>query len=400
MRKKLLFVFCLLMALMLTACGKGGSSALPDETDNAEIQDAADNPSAVPSDIPADTIMSEYGDWDEYVNLGMYEQLVIKKPDYRVWDDDVDKAVKDNLTAAAAPKQIKTGKVKKGDTVNIDYEGKKDGVVFEGGTAQGATLEIGSGNFIDGFEDGLIGVKPGDTVDLNLTFPEGYKNNPDLAGQQVVFTVTVNYIHGELEVPKLTDEWVTANSKEGSKTVEEYREEVRAQLERAAEIRMDSAVRQQIIDAILIIGNVKTYPDDLVQQYIDEIEENTEAACAYYGMDKEDYVSQNYGMTMDEYTKWVEDISKQTVAKKMIYETVAKNENITFTKADIDNKELELANSYGYDNVADFETANEIDWNFLLPSLKESVLEDVVVEWLKEKADIRLVDPSELEEDE
>lgn len=405
MKKNLLFVFCLLMALMLTACGKGSSSALQDETnkgDTGDTQVSTDEPSSSPSasEIPADTVMSEYGDWSEYVNLGMYEQLVIKKPDYRVKDKDVENAVKDNLTAAATPKQIKTGKVKKGDTVNIDYEGKKDGVAFEGGTAQGADLEIGSGRFIDGFEDGLIDVNVGDTVDLNLTFPEVYDNNPDLAGQPVVFTVKVNYIHGTLEVPELTDEWVTANSKEGSKTVEEYKEEVRKQLESAAEIKMDNAVKQQIIDAILVIGNVQTYPDELVQNYIDIIDNNTESAANYAGMDKEEYISTNYGMSMEEYTKWADEISKSSVAKKMIYETIAKNENLSFTKADLDKKELEFANSYGYDSVEEFEAANNIDWNFLLPDLKEAVLEDVVVEWLKEKADISLVDPSELEEEE
>ena len=85
------------------------------------------------------------------------------------------------------------GKVAKGDTANIDYEGKKDGVAFDGGTAQGYDLEIGSGSFIEGFEDGLIGKKIGDTVDLNLTFPKDYQSE-ELAGKDVVFTVKINYV--------------------------------------------------------------------------------------------------------------------------------------------------------------------------------------------------------------
>ena len=92
-----------------------------------------------------------------------------------------------------AKSNVEKSVVESGDTVNIDFEGKKDGVAFDGGTSQGYNLTIGSGSFIDGFEDGLIGVNVGDTVDLNLTFPEGYQN-ADLAGQDVVFTVTVNFI--------------------------------------------------------------------------------------------------------------------------------------------------------------------------------------------------------------
>ena len=131
-------------------------------------------------------------DASEYMTL-------CKNFDYKLsFKDDaaLQTAIDDYLKQYRKPsyEQIK-GTVKKGDTVNIDYVGKKDGVAFEGGTAQGHDLEIGSGAFIDGFEDGLIGVETGKTIDLNLTFPENYKT-ADLAGAKVVFTVTVNYIRG------------------------------------------------------------------------------------------------------------------------------------------------------------------------------------------------------------
>lgn len=397
MKKSILFALCLLTALMLTACGGNSSSDAQEEKDTGNTQEETQAPTQ--TEIPADTIMSEYGDWSEYVNLGMYEQLVIKKPDYRVFDKDVEKKINENLTVTAVPEQIKTGKVKKGDTVNIDFEGKKDGVAFDGGTSEGYNLEIGSGSFIPGFEDGLIDVKPGDTVDLDLKFPDGY-DNPELAGQAVVFTVKVNYIHGKKHPAELTDEWVKANSREGSTTVEEYKEEVRKRLEEEAEIKMNNAVRQQIVDAIMVIGNVKTYPDDLVKKYADAIDNNTQAAADYAGMDKEEYISTNYGQTMEEYNQLVDEVSKSSIAKKMIYETIAKNEGLSFTKADIDAKELEFAKQYGYDNVAAFEADFKLSQSDIMDDLKEAVLEDIVLDWLTEKADISLVDPSELEEEE
>lgn len=110
-----------------------------------------------------------------------------------VTDEDVENIAIQTYNQMGAKSNVEKTVVESGDTVNIDFEGKKDGVAFDGGTSQGYNLTIGSGSFIDGFEDGLIGVNVGDTVDLNLTFPEGYQN-ADLAGQDVVFTVTVNFI--------------------------------------------------------------------------------------------------------------------------------------------------------------------------------------------------------------
>ena len=129
---------------------------------------------------------------DGYVTLGEYKGLTVDTA-----AEDYKEAYDSFAQSDAEEKQLysqKTeGKVANGDVANIDYEGKKDGVAFDGGTAQGYDLTIGSGQFIPGFEDGLIGKEIGSTVDLNLTFPEGYQS-AELAGQDVVFTVKINYV--------------------------------------------------------------------------------------------------------------------------------------------------------------------------------------------------------------
>jgi hypothetical protein len=163
-------------------------------------------------------------DVDKYVTLGEYKGLEVSVDTVEVdedeWDTLVNNVYYGNITAENGG--ITDRAVETGDTVNIDYEGKKDGVAFDGGTDQGYDLTIGSGQFIAGFEDGLIGVMPGETVDLDLTFPENY-GNADLAGQAVVFTVTVNYIQPAQD-GEFSDEVISNFGIDGVTNEEELRQ--------------------------------------------------------------------------------------------------------------------------------------------------------------------------------
>lgn len=157
------------------------------------------------SDKETDKTSSVFNKEEAFIFDASKHMTLCKDFDYKLSFKDeaaLQSAIDDYLEQYGNPtyEQL-TGTVKEGDLVNIDYVGKKDGVAFDGGTAQGYNLGIGTDSFIDGFEDGLIGVKTGKTVDLNLTFPENY-GTADLAGAKVVFTVTVNYICGE---PSYTD---------------------------------------------------------------------------------------------------------------------------------------------------------------------------------------------------
>ena len=129
---------------------------------------------------------------EDHVELTDYKSIVIDKTS-KEYTDYFNRIFESYVSSAQAYDKLTEGTVKDGDTVNIDYTGKKDGVAFEGGTAQGQNLVIGSKSFIDGFETGLIGKKIGDTVNLNLTFPQNYQST-ELAGKAVVFTVKINYV--------------------------------------------------------------------------------------------------------------------------------------------------------------------------------------------------------------
>ena len=158
---------------------------------------------------------------NDKITIKQYKGLEVEKVDpVEVTDTDVEDSINSTLQTKSTQNDITDRPAQEGDVVTIDYEGKKDGVAFEGGTAQDQQLKIGSNSFIAGFEEGIIGHNIGETFDLNLTFPENYQKE-DLAGQPVVFTVTLDKI-AEVIVPELTDELV-AELSETSKTIADYK---------------------------------------------------------------------------------------------------------------------------------------------------------------------------------
>ncbi len=179
MKRKLMLLLCAVcVAALAGGCGTG-------KENNASGKENTEDVSG--SEGKKETI--QYNS-DDYVELGEYKGLEVSLGSYEVTQDDVKREIEAALLSYPVYEDTDKDTVEDGDFVNIDYEGVKDGVAFNGGTAQDSVLEIGSNSFIDGFEDGLIGVKVGEKVDLNLTFPENYQNQ-ELAGQAVVFHVTI-----------------------------------------------------------------------------------------------------------------------------------------------------------------------------------------------------------------
>ncbi len=219
----------------------------------------------------------------KYFTLGEYKNIPVdtSSDTFKGFYEDVIKADVENNKIVT---KVTEGKVKKGDTANIDYVGKKDGVAFEGGTANGYDLEIGSGSFINGFEDGLIGVEIGDTVDLNLTFPKDYQS-AELAGADVVFTVKVNYVKGE-GTPEPKEFYADL----GYKSIEEYEKDV-----------TERAVKQYLLDAVKANSKIKNYPKTERNKLYKDYKTNAENSIkSNYGMSFADYLTQ-VGQTEEEF---------------------------------------------------------------------------------------------------
>ena len=223
--------------------------------------------------------------------------------------------------------------VKDGDVVNIDYVGTIDGVEFDGGSAQGYDLTIGSGSFIDNFEQQLIGTHPADQVTVNVTFPEEYANNPVLAGKTAAFAVTVNGIQ---ELPEFNDEFVKTNLADYAQTAEEYRQYLK---DTNYKNNLATAVSKYITDNI----SADNYPADYLkhlkslQMTLDEDEFNYMAQMyAQYGMNF------SYGSVMEykgaanteEYEKVLEDEAKKFCLNNMAYQDLAAKAGIAITDED------------------------------------------------------------------
>ena len=281
-------------------------------------------------------------DLSDYVTLGEYKGIELTKENAAVGDDELEFEISQRLSDTA--EQVTDGTVQNGDTAVIDFTGKKDDVAFDGGTAEDYPLEIGSGTFIPGFEDGVIGMAVGETKDIPLTFPENY-GSEELAGQDVVFTVTVKKINRPSE---FTDEWVQANS--DYKTVEEYKDSVRAELEAQYASSAEEMLAQQAFYQVWVSSEIKDYPEEDVKTAVDWMTEQIKTFAEEGDMTLEEFVD-SQGMDMDQFNAETEDYAKQRVAQDLIVQSIIDEENIPMDDEEIQKIALELAVQYGFEDL-------------------------------------------------
>lgn len=343
-KKAVALLLCVSMMMTLNACGKTNK----DNTQGTETV-AETETEVIPSSAD---ITYDAGD---YVSLGDYMNMeVTLDKDYQVTDDMVKNYVNNNVIANY-PYYVESDKtvVENGDVANIDYEGLLDGEAFDGGTAQDYDLEIGSGSFIDGFEDGLIGAEDGKETDLNLTFPEDYGNS-DLAGKEVVFKVTVNAIKEKQDITydTLTDEYVTyLSDKLGAsyETVNDLTSDIRTYLEEQANSSRTQAIRSAVIAKLPEVCTVNALPDGLLdarmQEYLKKFEDT-------YCKDTtlEDYLSSTYNTTVDDFKTQVQSEIETELDTQLILEAIAAVENIEFDEDGFNSYVSSLLSNYGYDS--------------------------------------------------
>lgn len=303
----------------------------------------------------------------KYVDLGDYEGIKIdtKSDDFKkAYEQTVASDVENN----SLYQQKTEGTVAEGDTANIDYVGKKDGVAFDGGTDEGYDLVIGSNSFIEGFEEGLIGVEIGSTVDLNLTFPENY-GNEELNGADVVFTVTVNYV-------TTTDPLTPAEFYQtlGFSSEKEY---VKDAEERTTENMLLAELKEK--------SKIKEYPEKEVEYLY------TETKNMYvtnylepYGYDFETYLSQ-YGTTEEDFKKDLVDSNiKPMMDEQMLLYAVLDDAGLSVNNNDVNAKAEEIAKEIGEGVTA--EKVKEYYGNYYLEAL---VVSDKALDYMYKNAKIK-----------
>lgn len=272
-------------------------------------------------------------DPEDYIDVYDYSELRLS-----MTESELEAAVQNymNSYVAGSYEQLE-GTVKDGDTVNIDYVGRLNGVAFEGGTAESYDLEIGSDSFIDGFEDGLIGVSTGETVDLKLTFPENYPSDSGLAGQETVFTVTVNYIRG---AKYFTDE------------------------------DRENAHKKVVISDLLNQIQENSEYSELPEKLYEKLKEDYSEV---YG----DYLMMYYGYTESNVNVLAEEYAESQAKLVILYKIISENEKITVTDND-----YKLAIAAMIINEQSFKTEAEVEVAYSKDEINQYALEEKVNEYL------------------
>lgn len=275
------------------------------------------------------------------VKLGDYKGIKIEKVEYNVKDDDVASEVNRLLEQHSTEENVEGRAAKDGDITVIDYSGAIDGVKFDGGTAEKQTLVLGSGTFIPGFEEGVVGMNIGDTKDITVKFPDDY-GAEELKGKEAVFTVTLHEIK-EKKLPELTDEFV--KDKTGSETVEAYKASVKEKLEKANAQRAEREIEDKLIKAISEKSEVEI-PDSLTEREIDNMVQQASYRLMYQGLKFEDYLKYT-NQTMESYRDGLKDAAKDHVKTQLVIDKILTDEKIEATKEEVDAKIAEQAESVG-----------------------------------------------------
>ncbi len=271
------------------------------------------------------------------VKLGKYKGLNIACKEAKVTSAEVDAEIAKTLDEHARFVEVSDRAVQMGDTCNIDFKGSVDGKVFDGGTATGFDLEIGSHSFIDNFEDQLVGAKAGDNVDVFVTFPTNY-GEKSLAGKKAKFEVKINSIK-EKQVPALDEKFVSKVSE--CETVEDYKKEVREHLLDHAKEHARADLENEVIEKVVANAEVDIL-DVMVQHELDHMMQDLSYRLMYQGVSLEDY-AKYVGTTVDEIRASRVEDAKRSVKISLVMQEIIKREKIDVTRAELNARFKDMA---------------------------------------------------------
>ena len=340
--------------MALAACGSSNKTPEATTAAAAEAADASASDTATASQLSADDPEIQALEATEVPELPKFSDMgtvklcdltgitVETSPKLTVDEDMVNSQIdylrKNYLTETEDA-------AKEGDTVNIDFVGKMNGEAFDGGSGTGYDLVLGSGSFIDGFEDQLIGAKKGEKLEVNVTFPESYPNNPDLAGKPAVFDVTVNKVS---TMPELTDQWVKEHAEDmGSKAsdVASFRVEQQALLQAQVDYQYNNTIQQDALQQIVDTSEITV--SDAMQKYAEDYVISQEVSTAkQYGHGLADMLNM-YGMSVDDFKEEISSYATDYAKQRMVVAAIANEQGIKSSDQLIDELAVELSGLAG-----------------------------------------------------
>jgi trigger factor len=304
-----------------------------------------------------------------------YTGVAVKEVTYEVTDEDVQKELELSQFKNARTIDVERP-AENDDTVNIDYEGWLGDEQFEGGTATGFDLKLGSGSFIPGFEEQLIGANKGDKVDVNVTFPEEYHAD-NLAGKEVVFHVTLNAVKGS-EKPEIDDAFAQDTSE--FETLDELKSDIRVRLEEAAKDRAENEMKNAVLEGVYQANEVEL-PQSMIEYTMDSMTEEFAQSLRQQGMDFNQYLGY-YGKTPEEFRESLAEDAKKRTMMRLIVKAVVAEEEIEATDAEVDNEIEQMAAQYGLET----DKLREILGEQQLSMVREDIRNRKAVDYMYETA--------------
>ena len=275
------------------------------------------------------------------VTLGDYKGIKFSKKEYKVKKADVDEELKRLQERNSRLIDVTDREALDGDTVTIDFSGSIDGVKFEGGTAEKQTLVIGAKNYIPGFEEQVIGMKIGEERDINVKFPSDY-GAIELQGKDAVFAIKLHEIKKK-ELPELNDEFIKEST--GVETLEEYKKETKARLQKQNDERADREIEDEIINKITENATMEI-PNALIENQIDRMVQEMSYRMSYQGLKLEDYLKY-LGKSMEEYRGEFKEQAEKSVRSQLVIDKVLETEKIEATDEEVEERVKEMAESQG-----------------------------------------------------
>lgn len=311
------------------------------------------------------------------VTLGDYKGVEVKKPHYDVTDEEVENEIKAMQEKNARIETKEDGQIEKGNIAVIDFKGYIDGKEFEGGSGEDFSLEIGSGTFIDNFEEQLIGLKKNDSKSIDVKFPEEY-GREDLNGKPATFEVTVKDIKVK-ELPELDDEFAKEISE--FDTLDEVKADIRKKHEESNELRTKREYEEAVVDAVC--NNAKMdIPNVMIEKEIDIMLKDLEMRLKYQGLDLQAYYEYTNN-TEEKVREYMRDAAEKRVKSELVINEIAKTENITVTDEEMLNKATEMAKQYG---DKDIEKTAKLIVDAQREYLKSDVISEKVINLLVENS--------------
>lgn len=323
------------LALTVTGCGESGKTG----TDTAETQENSDGKTVeagVSRLISVDNV-------DKYITLGEYKGLILDNTVEVITDDDVQARIDQELQDKA--EAVSDG-AQEGDLVTVNYVGTIDGETFDGGTANNYDFIIGNGGMFQEFEQGVVGMKKGETKEISIDFPSDYSDST-LAGKKADYKVTVQNVR---RAPELTDEWVTKNT--DYTTVEEYREGTRKTLEKEARESAGEVLKNTAWNTVLENTEVKEYPEADVENAISEFRKSMEVYAKQADMTLEEFV-ESQGISQDAFDEQSRQYAEGKVKQNLIVQGIMDAEGLSLDDKESLKVQEELVKQMGAANLAE-----------------------------------------------